>query len=596
MVLIIISWLWIGIASFLLGFAVMQAIGKVTGEEETRCKLDSVEIYILMGLVCLTVYSQVFSLVAGIGFAATIIAGVLCLVVAIAFWQKIKQYFIRLFTQAREIKFSAILFLMVLLLFVLLAYITASRTWHYDTDLYHAQAIRWIEEFGVVKGLGNLHNRFAYNSAFFCLQALFSMKFAVNQSLHSVNGFITFLMLSYALCTLSVWKRERLKISDFMKIGLFIYFGYLENSLLISSPGSDILTMCMVLYVSAKWAELLERGEKSPVPYGILCLLSVWTVTVKLSAAFLVFLAIYPAVLLMRQKKWKHFIMFVIMGVGIVVPFLIRNVIISGYLVYPYSEIDLFDVDWKMAASVAADDSREIMAWGRGMTSRPLYDAGFRTWFPKWYDTLSMGTQGLFIANIVCMVFLMGYLAWVVLKKSRGNGASVSLLLVSMAQVIMWFVTAPLLRYGLAYMLLLPAFLAGLVCQKINSRIIAWVICVSGICCGISRMVQVADDFTEPHWKRPADYNWKERRTVVWENMEIYVPDGSDSIGYHFFPSTPNEARLEAIELRTENLADGFRLKADYRDKVFNSSGVVIERFLDIKRHSQIKRNLNEKA
>ena len=61
MVLIIISWLWIGIASFLLGFAAMQAIGKVTGEEETRCKLDSVEIYILMGLVCLTVYSQVFS-------------------------------------------------------------------------------------------------------------------------------------------------------------------------------------------------------------------------------------------------------------------------------------------------------------------------------------------------------------------------------------------------------------------------------------------------------------------------------------------------------------------------------------------------------
>ena len=43
---------------------------------------------------------------------------------------------------------------------------------HVDTGLYHAQAIRWIEEYGVVCGLGNLHSRFAYNSAAFALCAL----------------------------------------------------------------------------------------------------------------------------------------------------------------------------------------------------------------------------------------------------------------------------------------------------------------------------------------------------------------------------------------------------------------------------------------
>lgn len=577
MVLIVLSWLWIGFASFLLGFAAMQGIGKVTGEGESRCKADSVEIYILMGLLCLTVYSQVFSLVAGIGFTATVIVGVLCLAVAIVFRKKIKQYFVSLYAQARGRKSSIILVLMVLSLLVLLAYISAGHTWHYDTDLYHAQAIRWIEEYGAVKGLGNLHNRFAYNSAFFCLQALFSMKFAVNQSLHSMNGFITFLLLSYAFCTLSIWKEERLKISDFLKIGLFIYFGYLENSLLISSPGSDIMTLCMVLYVSAKWAELMERAEKSPVPYGILCLLAVWTVTIKLSAIFLVFLTIYPAVLLVRKKQWKQIAVFLAAGLAIILPFLVRNVIISGYLVYPYAAIDLFDVDWKMAASIAADDSKEIMAWGRGMTSRSLYDASFSTWFPGWYDNLQKGIQVLFIANIVCMVFLTGYLMWIAFKERRADGASVLLLLVSMAQVVMWFLTAPLLRYGLAYMLLLPAFLAGLVCRKVNSRIMAWMICVAGVYCGISRMAQVADDFTETYWKRPADYNWKASRTVAWENMEIYVPDGSDSIGYFFFPSTPNETRLEFIELRTGNLADGFRLRGAYKDKVFNSSGVMIE-------------------
>ena len=45
---------------------------------------------------------------------------------------------------------------------------------HYDTGLYHAQAIRWIEEYGVVPGLANLHSRFGYNSASFALSAFFS--------------------------------------------------------------------------------------------------------------------------------------------------------------------------------------------------------------------------------------------------------------------------------------------------------------------------------------------------------------------------------------------------------------------------------------
>lgn len=570
MVLVILSWGWIGMTSFLVGFAAMEAIGKVTGKN----KLASMELYILMGLLCLTVYAQIFSLFAGVGRMANLLLGVAAMLSFVVLRKKILRYILYICTEVRRWYMPCILIVLIVLLLV---YITAGNTWHYDTDLYHAQAIRWIEEYGVVKGLGNLHNRFAYNSAFFCLQALFSLKFAVNQSLHSVNGFVASVMLCYAASTLSIWKKERLKISDFYKIGMFIYFSYLENSPLISSPGSDLLTLCMVLYVSAQWSELMERQEEDPAEYGVLCLLAVWAVTVKLSAGLLVILAVYPAVLLIRQKKWRQIFLFLGAGILIVLPFLGRNVIVSGYLIYPYSSIDLFNVDWKMAASVAADDSREIMAWGRGMTSRAAYDAPFSTWFPVWYDGLNGMIRVLFLANIVCMIVLTGYMIWIVYEKRKGCFASVVLLLTGMAQVIMWFATAPLVRYGLTYMLLLPAFLLGLICRKLNSRILAWGICVAGIYCGGMRMVQVARNFTDTYWKRPADYNWKEAQGVLWENMEIYVPVGSDSIGYHFFPSTPNAGRLESIELRTEDVKDGFRLKEAYRGKQFNSSGEVVE-------------------
>lgn len=569
MVLVALSWGWIGISSFLLGFAAMQGIGKVTGEG----KPESLELYILVGLLCLTVYAQIFSLIGGVNGRAVILLGILCMAAAVLFMKRIIHYVRYLYSCIR----TKYLFLLLFIIFLVTIYITAGRVWNYDTDLYHAQAVRWIEEYGTVKGLGNLHNRFAYNSAFFCLQALFSMKFITNQSLHSVNGFVTFLMLGYVLSTLSIWKKERLKTSDFFKIGIFIYFSYLENVLLISSPGSDTLTMCMVLYISAKWAELAEQEEKSPVRYGILCLLAVWAVTIKLSAGLLVVLTVYPAVLLVRQKKWKQIIMFVVMGLLIVIPFLTRNIIVSGYLIYPYSAIDLFNVDWKMAASIAADDSREIMAWGRGMTNRDLYDADFSIWFPRWFENQQGMIKMLFIVNIMCMVLLTGYSVWMLLKKRRDYGAFMLLLLVSAGQVLVWFLTAPLVRYGLAYMLLLPAFLLGLVCRKINSRFFAWAVCSSAVCFGGFRMLQVAGDYTECSWKRPVDYNWREAESITWENMEVYVPIGSDRIGYHYFPSTPNAERLEAIQLRTGNLADGFRLKDDYREKEFDSAGVVVE-------------------
>lgn len=94
---------------------------------------------------------------------------------------------------------------------------------HYDTSLYHVQAIRWIEEYGVVPGLGNLHNRFVYNSAFMPLQALFSLEWICGQSLHTVNGYICALSVAYAIGTNSLVNGSKLKLSDLIKIMILIY-------------------------------------------------------------------------------------------------------------------------------------------------------------------------------------------------------------------------------------------------------------------------------------------------------------------------------------------------------------------------------------
>ena len=54
----------------------------------------------------------------------------------------------------------------VCLIIVLISAFYASRgVFHRDTGIYHAQAIRIIEEYGVIKGIGNFQLHFAYNSS-----------------------------------------------------------------------------------------------------------------------------------------------------------------------------------------------------------------------------------------------------------------------------------------------------------------------------------------------------------------------------------------------------------------------------------------------
>ncbi|MDR1863585.1 MAG: hypothetical protein LBQ67_06670, partial [Treponema sp.] len=53
---------------------------------------------------------------------------------------------------------------------------------NYDTDLYHAQTIRWLNEYGTVPGLGNLHSRLGFNSSWHTFAALIDNGFWDNRS------------------------------------------------------------------------------------------------------------------------------------------------------------------------------------------------------------------------------------------------------------------------------------------------------------------------------------------------------------------------------------------------------------------------------
>lgn len=299
MLQVCLSWFWIGVTAYLWGYAALHVLNSEREYEDKGLDLS-----LIIGICFLTVFAEFFSLFYKVGAVANVIIIIVNIIIAVTFRNELYNK-CRRFLSDRGNGFNVII---IIALGILLSSITSGNIHHYDTTLYHAQSIHWIEEYGVVPGLGNLHNRFAYNSSFFCLQALFSFKFLNGESLHSVNGFCVFILLSYAICSLKVFKNKKLYISDFLRVGMICLYCFTDNIWVISSSGSDLLALGLTIYILIKWVTYLEEGVENVSAYAILCILSVYAVSVKLSTAMLVLLTIMPAVKLIQNKDWKSVI------------------------------------------------------------------------------------------------------------------------------------------------------------------------------------------------------------------------------------------------------------------------------------------------
>lgn len=206
MVYVLLAWSYIFLTAFLTGFSLLGFLGPGLRRSVTDV--------LMAGLAALLVYAQVYSLFAGVGAAANGVLTVFCLLSAVRFRRQLWDFFRERRKGCGPGKLAA-----AAVLVLVMAYGTSRGIMHVDTGLYHAQAIRWIEEYGVVPGLGNLHSRFAYNSSALCLCALYSLKWLFSEPLHVVQGFFALLVAVQCAPLLSVFGGRRVAVSDFLRCG-----------------------------------------------------------------------------------------------------------------------------------------------------------------------------------------------------------------------------------------------------------------------------------------------------------------------------------------------------------------------------------------
>ena len=597
MLSVLLSFLVIGILTAAAGAGTLGLVLCFCGTNLERYGKMSLTDLSMAGVAAAAVYAECWSIFGGVGSAAFFSFGMLAMVAGLRYRRYIASCF-----QSSAGRNSAnglpaagfakkrgiFKFAVYVCIFLLCAMAASGGYPHFDTDLYHAQSIRWIEEYGAVKGLANLHNRLGYNSAAFALTALFSGSFALPQSLHTVSGYLSALVLGKCLWGLvgfaetvqdgfDVKRRQTLILTVFIRLaGIWYTCNVLKE---IGSPSSDSFMVLITVFIVLRsmeelgnQREALSLNEHCCMALSLLSLLCVFNVTIKLSCAGLLLIALCPAVILLRVKAWRKIAALIAVGGIIVLPFLVRNVILSGYLVYPFPGLDLFQAVWKVPYGAALADAREITAWGKGVREVALAEAPLSVWFLPWFHSQGKLDQIMFLAAAVPALPAVVMLAWKLIRTIRNKrdvGQLLFIELVLLTAFLFWFTNSPLMRYGCIFCYLLAFFHTGMLYvyivsvvhsvrpKKVLCRFAALLTALLvGYKLGGALRQQAAflDDF-HPIWQK--DYGTYETDSYLLDGVMIYYPTNGNQAGYAAFPSSPT-VRAGQIRLLGDDISDGF--------------------------------------
>lgn len=556
MLSVILSWIYIFLLCVLSGIGVLNLFGN---------RRFLFVYYIVTGIVAITVYAQFFSIFAKIGFGAH--TGLVITALTIGLTGRDKVYALWRTCRTVLCSWEGFFYLCFILL---IAFFTSRGEFHTDTNIYHAAAIRLYEEYGLVKGIGNLQLHYGYNSAYLAFASIFSLHWLFGRSLHTTTGFLETLMCLYAFHGLRNFVRRENHITDMLRIGILFYT--LVNVTRSMSPATDYAAMFFALFVITAWCENLFEGQSDMEIYALLSVAAVFVATLKFSACLLAFIAVFPGYCFVRDKKWKKIFCYLVGGCIILCPFLIRNYYISGWLLYPFEGIDLFKTPWKVPKEYLVHDADQIKVWGRCLYDVAQVNLPVRKWFPVWwehqfrYEQMFLGAVAL-SAVLQIVVFLTG-----VRRRKRLRPQLIVLHAALWGNIAVWFFTAPFIRYSLAFLLSVVMIATG-GCISEKRRGFYSIVTGSLLFCILISLSPYWDQYItdagvfvkqrirEPYYLVQKDYEEGSMGRCEINGNPVYFSMEDEINSYHVFPGTCYKPMLERSTLIGNRIEDGFRAR-----------------------------------
>ena len=399
---------------------------------------------LLTGMVIANTLTSIISLFSAINLSVFIGFIILCSCLCFYIKQELKHFLLVFKSNKYSIYWS--------LPFIIIATLVAiGPITNYDTGLYHLQAINWIETYKVVPGLANIHGRFGFNPNCFTLSALTSFKAIFNEGIYSLNYTILIICIIYYINKLVVLYFQK-GVSFLLLFYAIILYTILGGYRDLTSPSPDFIVLCLPLYVISRLIEInIEKKYIILKDYIPLLLICVYILTVKLSTLPILIIFIY--IIFSSKLTLKRSINLSILVVLIALPWLVRNIIISGWLIYPAAVIDIFNPDWKVPIEQVINEKNAVTGWARNPGEHYLEAAkmNIHEWFPIWWDNQDVTLKRYLLVCLLLPIF--STFTYFFIKKQIPKTALI-IVLTGFLGSIFWFNMAPTLRFGESFLLI----------------------------------------------------------------------------------------------------------------------------------------------
>ncbi len=461
MLIILLNWLFIFCTTYIVGFAGLSLMKKFLSKE--KIPQLPIALIVITGLAVITTLANYFSLFSKIGSGFLVFISGLSLLSFLILRKNILTPF-----KAINVKNIHPLVGILGIGFFLIALIKASGpTEIWDEGQYFLPLIRWIEHYQVVPGTALFHDRMGYNSAFHMSSAVYSFAFWFKGGLYDLNAFLFVLINSYFLGGVNrIIKREvKWKLHDYLMLfaGIALY-RQLLTSMDADYPHIFIGLVLLLTFLAKSEQDSLKVWDDHS---NVLLLVSIYLVTVKFLAIYYLLFVLVLLWFQIRENHWRILWMCIIAGLFIFLPWLTRNVIMTGFLAYPLYQFDFFAVDWKVPLEMARNNYLYVGEHAKTLVERHslYYDGASKVpmniWLPQWWSNHATINISALITAIIfppAFIVLIAYLLNKGKELSSKNPGHVIQISIALIFLVFWFLQYPNVRFGWSWVLFVVVF------------------------------------------------------------------------------------------------------------------------------------------
>lgn len=325
MILILINWLYIFFTAILFGIVFSKIV---------RLQQFKIVITTIFGLFSVTLLASVWAFFGPINSAFHLVLCFLSLLILFKNKATVTTLLKEIYYQIKSLSIPIKILLAISSLLILAQ--SSTLPFIIDNESYYIQTIKWLNEYGFVKGLANLHLFLGQTSGWHITQSAYSLSFLYDR-FNDLNGFCLLIGNFFAFQKLHSYfiKGNRM---DLVFGILPITYIFLFQFISAPSPDLPIYVFGFILF-----SEYLHN-ELNKDQFIIVSVFAFFAVFIKITA---IVLLLFPLVLYIKHFTIlkKQFLKVIVIGFFVFILILSKNIILTGYPLFPLLcfRIDAFD-------------------------------------------------------------------------------------------------------------------------------------------------------------------------------------------------------------------------------------------------------------